>query len=583
MGRRSVFKIILHSFCMLALLMLAGCSSRSSGGRISLAPGAQQAGDVEGASNTILAGSQVNGGEGPPGGDEGATLDDPITSYDEQDVWSIVPFTDPRTQETYDIIDGRVLVSFKNPPPVPQVDPNYFDAERLPTDQAYSIPYPPIITDPDIAAFIAAEGLEVISDWKCIKSIGASLPEGQTVEDAVANWPQEYSEIIDTVDPDAVDYNDSTPPETPNDDRFINPPPLFSYPTESQWAINGTNSKGDIHIRQVWAQDEQNGAAYTNPTIAIIDSGVDFDNVIGGINTYNLDLTPNSTLYGCNVGDSKASTTFLTRESEGGEPWQWLKDLSADNAINIGHGTGVAGVCSAATNNDGNDLEDSRDISGIAYKPKYFPIAVKYKGGYSKLAKINAYIAVGCVQGCIDKTKEYGAGFFVPHYQVEVANCSTGGPAFPCAEQRTLDRVTPFILFVCAAGNTAGTQSQYPAHYAPCLSVGAYNQQGNWICRNCSDIKISAPGSDIWTTDMIGTNSNGDDLGFGHGSTYTMSGTSISTPHVSAVALLISCKMYWLTPAQVKDRVISKAVYSISVGPPGVGRVDAWMCLYELP
>lgn len=577
---------------MCIVLILAACST-SGGGALR---GGGNSGDVragdggagatpantgEGARATN-SGTGFSEGEAEGGGGE-SLMGGPGTQYDEQDTWSVVPFLDPRTGQTYDIIDGRVLVAFKNPPPVPQVDPNYFDVERSPNDMAYSIPYPPVVTDPVIAAFIAAENLTVVSEWLCIKSIGALLPEGQTVLDAVVNWPVEYSSIIEQVDPDALGTPHTTPPNPPSDERFVAPGTGYADPTEGQWAINGTSTNGDIHIREVWDADEQNGSAYTNPVIAILDTGVDYDAVINGVNTLNQDLVPNSTLKGCNVGDSKASTQFLNRTDEGGEPWEWIKDISSSNASLAGHGTSVAGVTSAAINNDSGHTQDSRDISGVAFKPKYFPVAMKFRAPYSSttFSVVNAYIAVGCVQGCIDKAKEYGASFYVPHYQIEVVNCSFGFPTISGAERRTLDRVNPFMLFVCAAGKSAGVQSDYPAKYTGCVSVGGYLESGAWFYRNCPDINIAGPSSGVYSTDMLGTNSHGQQLGLSNQPNCMFAGTSIACPHVAAVALLTACKYPSLSAAQLKSRLISKSVQSLTGGPTGVGRVDAWRCLYE--
>ncbi|MCH7471340.1 hypothetical protein IIA79_00100 [bacterium] len=84
-------------------------------------------------------------------------------------------FIDPSTGNTVKIIEGRVLVAFSVP-----------------------------LDDPRVETFIAAEQLVVINAWHVLNSIGAYLPEGQTVEDAVANWPLEYAEIIIAVEPDTI-------------------------------------------------------------------------------------------------------------------------------------------------------------------------------------------------------------------------------------------------------------------------------------------------------------------------------------------------------------------------------------------
>jgi hypothetical protein len=93
----------------------------------------------------------------------------------EQDEWVIVPFTDPRDDTTYDIIDGRAIVAF-----------------RLPLDR------------PAADAFIAAKDLEVYAEWWEVAGVGVLLPAGVSVLDAVTDWPLDYPELIEAVDPDAA-------------------------------------------------------------------------------------------------------------------------------------------------------------------------------------------------------------------------------------------------------------------------------------------------------------------------------------------------------------------------------------------
>jgi hypothetical protein len=84
--------------------------------------------------------------------------------------------------ETYRIVDGVVIVGFKVP-----------------------------LSDPRVQAFIDAEQLKLMNVWDFwpeVAAIEVYLPAGQTVEDAVLNWPQDYPAIIDAVEPD---YGGITP------------------------------------------------------------------------------------------------------------------------------------------------------------------------------------------------------------------------------------------------------------------------------------------------------------------------------------------------------------------------------------
>jgi hypothetical protein len=106
---------------VLAMLMLAGCGTSSQRGG--------------GAPHQSASGTGFGGNGSPDGGGE-SLLGGPGSAYDEQAPESVVPFTDPRSGLTYDVIDGRVIIAFKNPPHLPTMNPNYFDSP-LPSNGIY--------------------------------------------------------------------------------------------------------------------------------------------------------------------------------------------------------------------------------------------------------------------------------------------------------------------------------------------------------------------------------------------------------------------------------------------------------------
>jgi len=121
-----------------------------------------------------------------------------------------------------------------------------------------------------------------------------------------------------------------------------------------------------------------------------------------------------------------------------------------------------------------------------------------------------------------------------------------------------------YILFCASAGNNNnGHDNKWPACHDPVLAVGAHLPDGHK--RDSSNfqpyVKISAPGSEIWTTDMVGYTSTGYYKGSvnpaynpeeyaGH------SGTSQSSAIVAAVAAIVLGKELSLTPADLKTRLI---------------------------
>src|SRR5690606_10593761 len=207
--------------------------------------------------------------------------------------------------------------------------------------------------DQDIADFIEDEELDVYSEWPEVNALAAILPEGQTVSDAVANWPTEYSDIIDVVDPDAVvDTLFGTPP---NDGMY-----------NDSWHLRSASSH-DVNFEPAWNEDPQSGLGNSSIVVAILDTGVQHGHD---------DLIANSTPKGCNTGDSLSSTTYLSRSSGGGEPYTWLLNRNAGYAEGMGHGTCVAGLISASIDNDPSS-EEEKSAVGIAANPKYFPVAMK--------------------------------------------------------------------------------------------------------------------------------------------------------------------------------------------------------------
>lgn len=546
----------------LVLLLLAACSQGSTTPEARLS-----AGPTSGQSGRLAAGDLDQGG-GPN------DLIEPIVSPVELTDWNIVPFTDPRTGETYEIIDGRVTIAFKDPPQLPLVDPNYFDVERQTTDPVY-VQTPAPTTDPEIAAFIAAENLVVVNEWNWVKSIGALLPQGQSVLDAVSNWPTEYPDIILSVDPDVfVPLAVDEPAVPPDDDRW-----------EEQWAVTWPDMSPmfpeipgsppvngyPLDIVYAWDTGDQDDQVYRyyngRPVeVAILDTGVDYDNGI----LLNEDLISNSDSIGCNVGDDRLSTTFQGRAQEGGEPWMWLMSKNPYCAQANGHGTCVASIISAKTNNDHDQDVESKDIAGIAYNPLYFPISMKCFanashpiGGYASWVLMNAYTALGCLKGALDKTKEYHGLISVPNRNIEVANCSYGGANQPITQPEIamLTYLTHYILFVCSTGNEGLEKNGWPARMGSTLSVAAYNRIGHRASFSnfAPGTNVAAPGVDIWTNDMVGYTPNGYQLGYSPSATTVFQGTSSASPHVAAIAILVTCKFESVNygPGDVKARILS--------------------------
>ncbi len=170
-----------------------------------------------------------------------------------------------------------------------------------------------------------------------------------------------------------------------------------------------------------------------------------------------------------------------------------------------GHGTHVAGIAAAETNN-------GTGIAGMAPNTKILAVRVLDASGNGSLANIANGIRYAADNGA------------------EVINLSLG-----CAcNTQTLESAVNYAwnngsVVVAAAGNDGTSQQFQPASYANAIAVGAvdrnnnkasFSNYGTWV-------DVSAPGVDIASTYP--------------GNSYTyMSGTSMASPYVAGQAALLT-------------------------------------------
>ncbi|HTY12688.1 MAG TPA: S8 family serine peptidase [Candidatus Omnitrophota bacterium] len=211
-----------------------------------------------------------------------------------------------------------------------------------------------------------------------------------------------------------------------------------------------------------------------------------------------------------------------------------------------GHGTHIAGVIGAATNNN-------IGISGINWNARIYAIKVLDHDGYGSVSDTSAGI-----------TEATDAG-------AKVINLSLGDSNF---SQAFADAVNYAYangsLVIAAAGNEDTSNPVYPAALPNAYAVGATDQNdlrsvwGTGIASNYGAwVDICAPGTDIYST-WLGT----DQYQF-------KDGTSMATPHVSGLAsLLISRNPIW-TPDQLRSRIDSTADNIDSLNPGFAGKLGA--------
>lgn len=208
----------------------------------------------------------------------------------------------------------------------------------------------------------------------------------------------------------------------------------------------------------------------------------------------------------------------------------------------VGHGTMVAGIVAANTNN-------SVGVAGTTWNGRVMPVKISNDGS------------------AFDEDIMQGI-FFATAHGAKVINMSFGGPGtsgtLQAAVRHAYDRG---VVLVASAGNDFGPVTNYPAAYPEVLAVGAtdnlgrltdFSTFGEWV-------DVSAPGFGILSTTSRSA-SGGREYAFGDG-------TSFSSPLVAGVAALVRARLPSYTPAQVMSRLRATAR---DAGPRGVDPYHGW-------
>ncbi len=170
-----------------------------------------------------------------------------------------------------------------------------------------------------------------------------------------------------------------------------------------------------------------------------------------------------------------------------------------------GHGTAMAGIIAAVTNND-------RGIAGIGYDGvKVMPVTVLDADGLGQDSDI--------IEGVVWAV-DHGA---------DVINMSFSNPGFSAALQAAIDYAWDHdVVVVAATGNDGSSSASYPAGDRGVVGVSSTNEadQLDADSNHGDDTFLGAPGEGIRT------------LAAG-GGTVTVSGTSAASAEVAAAAALL--------------------------------------------
>ena len=296
---------------------------------------------------------------------------------------------------------------------------------------------------------------------------------------------------------------------------------LFDVPNDpqyaSQWNLNGVNGPNTgVRAGEAWSVTHGSSSI----VVADIDTGIDgtHPDLAGKLVTgYNaLQDTP----------------------------------LAAGNTDAGGHGTAVAGVIGAATDN-------GSAIAALGWATKLMAIKA---GGSSGLP--DSAIAAGLI--------------YAADHGVRIVNMSFGGADYsPGLADAVAYAQARGVLLVAAAGNDATSGDEYPAAFPGVIGVGAtgYNGLHATYSNTGSQVDLVAPGG------SADGNPSHDILVLrASGTTTTSRGTSFASPTVAAAAALVLARNPALQPFQAGPALVHTAADLGSSGPDpiyGAGLLDA--------
>jgi len=271
------------------------------------------------------------------------------------------------------------------------------------------------------------------------------------------------------------------------------------------------------------------------------------------------------------AGYDMISNLFISNDDDGRDPdasdpgdADYALDCSSSfDFISSWHGTHVAGIIAASTNN-------GEGIAGVAPNARIVPVrALGRCGGTAEDVADSIRWAAGVPVAGVPNNPN----------PARVLNLSLGGYG-PCSanEQAAVDgALAKGAVVVVAAGNDATLASDFsPANCKGVITVAASNLLGDLSSYSNfgSTVKITAPGGDSGDLPGVLSTLNGGITLPAVPSYATYMGTSMAAPHVAGVVALMLTRDPTLTPGQVLNR-LQAAARSFPAGADCVGAVGA--------
>jgi thermitase len=312
---------------------------------------------------------------------------------------------------------------------------------------------------------------------------------------------------------------------TPNDMYFGYQYALFNKGQEISYIPGSPQGQPSADIKAPTAWEETTGDE--NVLIGIIDTGVD-------------------------LGHPDLKNKVV------GPGWDFVNnDASADD--DHGHGTMVAGIAAAETNN-------FEGIAGVAWNARILPVKVLDASGFGTDVMV--------IQG-IQYALDHGA-------KILLISWSQPEPS-PALEAILKTAYDNGVVIIAAAGN-GSTKVAYPAAYEKYVCAVAatdYNDQRCVFSNYGLEIDVAAPGFQIFTTYPVS-------LSNGFPPYKSQDGTSMAAAHVAGLSALIRSLKPALTPAQVLSILrysaddVNASVYPGRDDFLGYGRINMEKALVPL-
>ncbi len=363
--------------------------------------------------------------------------------------------------------------------PRSQADPDCVPGEVL-------LKFKSSVSLPERALALAALRSRALARISSLNAYVVRIPEDATVEEMVEAFGRNPD--IAYVQPNYI-YRACL---TPNDKYFEDQYALFNKGQQVGWVPGSPQGKPSADIKATSAWEETTGIA--GVVIGIVDTGVD-------LNHPDLKNKIRSRGYDFVNGDT---------------------DATDDN----GHGTMVAGIAAAETNN-------YEGIAGVAWNSKILPVKVLDQFGSGTTVTI-----VNGILWAVDN----GA---------QILNLSFGAPAKDNVVEEALKYAfeTKGVFIAAAAGND-NTAVYYPAAYDRYVCATAatdYNDQRTTWSNFGPEIDVAAPGDKIITTYPVALTP----AGF---QPYKFQdGTSMAGAHVAGLAALIRGIKPSLSPSDIMN------------------------------